>query len=265
MQNQNLELFLVFLAFFLVFWWVIMRLLRHIARMATSLDFDPGPPLRESGWGSANINNVHANRCIKLVEYAAGWVLKMRRVFGNGILWLPKSQIEIDSVRQATFFRPRQISLRIGTDRVDLYGKLADFFECVRTRFRFGNRMAWFGIVFIAVIILCEAVYGWKTAVLASHGEKVWGTVTSTDCRNHNAFHYQFDVERMSFQGTASASTIRRRCEDLRAGDPVQVHYLPSDPSISLPGDARDHFLSAQAGTLLSALGLAGFVFFLHE
>ena len=95
--------------------------------MVKELDIDTGKPIAESGWGSANVNGVNARNCIKVLEYANGYVLRMRKLFGNGKLWLPKENVELLNVRNKTFFIPKYKELKCGQNTVKLYGKLSEY------------------------------------------------------------------------------------------------------------------------------------------
>lgn len=112
---------------FAAVWLLVTRLIRAKARMNTTLPFQPGPPLRETTWGSAMINGARLMNCVKVEEHPDGWLLRAMRLFGNGMLWLPKEGL----VRAESNVRHRRvthgISLTSGEHSVVLFDHLADF------------------------------------------------------------------------------------------------------------------------------------------
>lgn len=106
---------------FVTFWLALTRLIRRMSRMTDSLPADAGAELRRSGWGSAVINGSRAGNCVRVIEYANGHAVKMHRVFGGGLVWLPKAQT---TLRRDG---PNSLLLTHGVHGVQLNGLLADF------------------------------------------------------------------------------------------------------------------------------------------
>ncbi len=105
----------------------ILLILRFAAGVAWSLDFDPGPPLRKSWWGSGSVNGIPVSLGLQVVEYQKGWVVRMLPTWLFGVLWFPKDQTEVGELEQATWYSPRSRQLELGADTVLLTGHLAAF------------------------------------------------------------------------------------------------------------------------------------------
>jgi hypothetical protein len=60
------------------------------------------------------------------------------------------------------------------------------------------------------------------------------GTVTSTDCGNHNRVKYAFDANGLSFQGAAE---MMNHCTRIVAGSPITIHYSAKSPKHNTPSD----------------------------
>lgn len=113
---------------FIGIWLFVTGLLRMMARMTTKLDADTGRLLRESTWGSGYVNGVRARGCLRVAEYENGWIVRIAWILGNGKLWLPKSGARISQPQtSAGFLSPKCSEIDCGSDRVRLFGGLADF------------------------------------------------------------------------------------------------------------------------------------------
>jgi hypothetical protein len=113
--------------FFIGFWLLITGLLRKMAGMTKELNVDTGMLLRESSWGSGTVNGVRARGCLRVAEYESGWIVRIARIFGDGKLWLPKSGARISQPKADGFFSSKYRTIECGSDRVYLFGELADF------------------------------------------------------------------------------------------------------------------------------------------
>jgi hypothetical protein len=112
---------------FLVVWLISTTLVRAITRMSRTLDVDTGPLLRESPWGSANVNGVGINNCVKIAEYPTGWLVWTMELAGGGKLWLHKGEVQVGELKSRTFFVPQSRTLKSSEHSVRLYGPLAEF------------------------------------------------------------------------------------------------------------------------------------------
>ena len=113
------------LPFLVAAWWLfVTTLLRRGGRLTRRLQVETGSPMRESSWGSAFINGISAQGCVKLAEYHDGYVIRMMWVFGNGKLWLPKPGLRIGVIGPGVPRRRRVIS---GEHELLLFEELADF------------------------------------------------------------------------------------------------------------------------------------------
>lgn len=106
---------------FVMFWLLLTRVIRRLSRMTDSVPADAGAELRRSGWGTAVINGSRAGNCVRVVEYSNGYAVRMHRVFGGGLVWLPKAQT---TQRRDS---PNSLHLTHGAHGVQLTGQLADF------------------------------------------------------------------------------------------------------------------------------------------
>jgi hypothetical protein len=112
----------------LVVFIVLVSVFYSKTRLKRTLDVDTGPPLRESGWGSANVNGIGINNAVKLAEHPTGWLVQAMWIIGGGKLWLPKDELRVGGHEAGTFLRPHSRTLRTGEHTIRLYGRLADFF-----------------------------------------------------------------------------------------------------------------------------------------
>jgi hypothetical protein len=112
---------------FVVVWLISTTLVRALTGMSRTLDVETGPLLRESAWGSANVNGVGINNCVKIAEYPTGWLVRTMGLAGGGKLWLHKPEAQVGELKPATFFVPQSRTLTANEHRVRLYGRLAEF------------------------------------------------------------------------------------------------------------------------------------------
>jgi hypothetical protein len=98
-----------------------------VSRMSRTLNVHTGPLVRESRWGSANVNGIGINNAVKVVEYSAGWVVQTMWILGGGKIWFPRGEVDVGGPEPARFFLPSSRTLRTGQHTVRLYGRLADF------------------------------------------------------------------------------------------------------------------------------------------
>lgn len=123
---------LVFGVPFALMWFLATRYLRSRARMNEVIDGDLGPRIRTSKWGSAVINGVPASNCVKIEEYADGWVLRLMPLLGGGRLWLRKGLTTIGRIehgRAQSTWR----TVTFAQNVIIVHGRLADFFDEVES------------------------------------------------------------------------------------------------------------------------------------
>jgi len=115
-------------ALFIVIWILVTALIRRMAGMTKELDADTGLLLRESSWGSGYVNGVRARNCLRVAEYANGWLVQIVWFLGGGKLWMPKSRARVQPERGGSF-STKCSAIVCGEDHVRLLGGLADFVE----------------------------------------------------------------------------------------------------------------------------------------
>ena len=91
---------------------------------------------------------------------------------------------------------------------------------------------------------------------LEAHGANVRGTVTATDCGNHQTFAYEFSVGDRVYTGRGGAGYGNPDCAALKPGGPVGVRYLTANPAENLPGDIDARLGKEWISVALAALGL---------
>jgi len=85
-----------------------------------------GMLIRETGYGSARINWINFNGCIKILFYQNGMMLKVMPIFGGFEKWIPNGFCEIEKRSGSWFGKTAMIR---GKDfKIALYGKLASEF-----------------------------------------------------------------------------------------------------------------------------------------
>ena len=101
-------------------------------------------------------------------------------------------------------------------------------------------------IVYVALASLVAVILGhfnvpryWR---MLHDGQATEAVVVRTACDNHGSVFYRFDVSGRAYAGVGNAGFGTPECGHLKAGDQIAVYYLPSDPSVSLPGQIRDRW-----------------------
>ena len=119
--------FIIFPFFFVGMWFLVISTLRTKSGMTKEdIGEASGPILSDSGWGSAKINGVSANNCVKLIEYERGYLLKMMFIFGDGKLWIPKGEYIVEETKpKRLFLSPEIKTISWQNNSVKLYGKLS--------------------------------------------------------------------------------------------------------------------------------------------
>jgi hypothetical protein len=102
---------------------------------------------------------------------------------------------------------------------------------------------------------------GWYE--LTENGRHAEATVTRVEPQNHATCSYAFTVNGVAYHGSeqscAEASHVAG--EHTRVGDPIQITYDPSDPSVSTWGSSREQLEFALGFTLLVPILAGGFAF----
>ena len=74
---------------------------------------------------------------------------------------------------------------------------------------------------------------------LATEGVRADGTVTAPDCGNHATVRYTFEADGREISGVGQPGWGNPPCDQLRAGDRLEVWYIPAAPAVNRPGDPR--------------------------
>lgn len=119
-------LMIVFFMLFGIMWFFVTNALRNMAGMSKDVDINVEAPIDTSEWGSGIVNGVSMKNALRVVCYSEGFLLETRKFLGGGKLWLPKSEIVINDITDKTMFKPKQLDVFSGKDRVSLYGALID-------------------------------------------------------------------------------------------------------------------------------------------
>lgn len=113
---------------FLMVWFVVVLLvLRFSAGVTRSLKFDPGVAVRTSSPGYCTLNGVHSGLGFQIVEYPQGWMICMLPTWFFGVIWFPKERTIVGEVEPATWFLRRRRVLKCDDNTVLLINNLADF------------------------------------------------------------------------------------------------------------------------------------------
>jgi hypothetical protein len=112
---------------FPVVWLIITTIMRLLSKITRTLEVETGLLLRESTWGSASVNGIGMNNCVKIAEYPTGWLVRTMWLTGGGKLWLHKSELRVEDLKPRNFLFPQSRTLFTHEHRVRLYGRLADF------------------------------------------------------------------------------------------------------------------------------------------
>ena len=74
---------------------------------------------------------------------------------------------------------------------------------------------------------------------LSTEGVRAVGTVTAPDCGNHATVRYTFEADGREIAGVGQPGWGNPPCDQLRAGDRLEVWYVPAAPAVNRPGDPR--------------------------
>jgi hypothetical protein len=110
--------------------------------------------------------------------------------------------------------------------------------------------------LFVAAIVAAGAwqITGLKQYLaLSEAGVAVKGVVLRTDCENHQSYSFSFQAGEHWVQGSATGETAQA-CKDLKAGDPVDVTYLPADPAVHATGSVHERLANEETSALLLIL-----------
>jgi hypothetical protein len=98
-----------------------------------------------------------------------------------------------------------------------------------------------------------------KYRQLSNEGVRTEGTVVRPDCLNHATLSYRFHVADREY----IASDLYRgvgECAALKADEPVQVYYLPSNPNVSMSGSPAAALSNELATISAAAVIMPGLV-----
>ena len=120
-----------FVCLFATLWFIVGWILRRKMRMTSKPPpaSTTGNKLSQSSWGSALVNGVGCNNCLKIVWFENGILLRMMPIFGRGSLWLPGDQIEFGELEETQFLwiRSKKLLLSTADHEVWLAQGLAEF------------------------------------------------------------------------------------------------------------------------------------------
>lgn len=89
---------------------------------------------------------------------------------------------------------------------------------------------------------------------LARLGVPVQGALTAAACGSDTPLAYRFDANGVNYQGRGKDGFGNPPCAKLHLGDPILVYHLSDDPSINLPGNPGERFVTEASGILMAAL-----------
>ncbi|HEX4613595.1 MAG TPA: DUF3592 domain-containing protein [Urbifossiella sp.] len=95
---------------------------------------------------------------------------------------------------------------------------------------------------------------------LADEGVPAEATVTEPTCENHATVRYAFRVDGRTFTGVGQPSAVGRDCADVRAGDRLEVWYVPADPGIHRLGAPGPNLRNEEVSVGLAAVGMPAFL-----
>jgi hypothetical protein len=125
-----LPILLISLVLMPAFWWFIVNMLGKMAGMEKNIDRSAfGIMIKDTGYGSARINWVNFNGCIKILCYEKGYLFKAMPIFGGFEKWIPKGTYEVELGSGSWFGKPTVI--RSKDFKIALSGKLAREFSAV--------------------------------------------------------------------------------------------------------------------------------------
>jgi len=95
-------------------------------------------------------------------------------------------------------------------------------------------------IIAWACMSVLFGILAWPSSIpylldIAQNEATTMGTVTGTDCGNHNGVNYSFDVNGRSFEGHKLAKGDL--CQRIVAGSPMMIHYSAKSPEHNVPFD----------------------------
>jgi len=119
-------------------------------------------------------------------------------------------------------------------------------------------------LLYVAVPCIIGIVVGrlniptyWR---LLNEGQATRATVDRTTCDNHGTLFYRFTVAERAYTGWGSAGFGTPACGHFKPGDPIVVYYLPSDPTVSRPGEIRDRWDNEVISVVLAVTVLPAFL-----
>ena len=65
--------------------------------------------------------------------------------------------------------------------------------------------------------------------LLAHSGAVMRGVIVEPRCQQHLSFRYQFEVASITYHGLS----VSDQCDQIKSGDAILVHYLPTNPKVS--------------------------------
>ena len=77
---------------FAALWVTTCALLTGRANLRKRRRIDTGPLLRNSPWGTGEVNGLGFLEAVRVTEFGNGWLVHAHWVFGGGQLWLPRDQ-----------------------------------------------------------------------------------------------------------------------------------------------------------------------------
>jgi hypothetical protein len=95
---------------------------------------------------------------------------------------------------------------------------------------------------------------------LVQAGAAAQATVVKQDCGNHGTFVYRFDVTGRRIESRDHASSMGRRCDELKPDEVVNIIYLPIDPSVNTVGSPREELREERQSVGLAAIVLPGVI-----
>ena len=119
-----------FVVLFPLLWWVVTRLLKKAAGMDRGNGIDTlGELLEDLGTGSARINGINHNHCLRLARYASGYVFATAPMMGGGQLVVRHDEIQSVEAGKVLWLFNRVIIRTSFGSKITLYGQLARRFS----------------------------------------------------------------------------------------------------------------------------------------
>ena len=104
-----------------------------------------------------------------------------------------------------------------------------------------------------AIVFFVGSINLSRLVAIARSPEPAEATVTRTDCSNHASVYYNYQVGQQTFSGRTSMGA---RCQELKTGDGIRIHYAGSQPALSEASDPIGALINE-----LVAIGLMAFFF----